>query len=305
MSVESYVAPKGPLQCKRCQRFDHTQRNCRYAPRCVVCGGSHLSSGCPTPRDSLSAVAEGKTTQRITVAVWRGRKRRRLLQSMRQNAAERASPQANLPLLKLSGPVPLPSRWTWARGGITSSNGGVVMATTTPPTNPHPKSLPQPVTESPEKPIVTGSRVTARPQKPEPKSKAAPKRAHGKSKKKAAASVKIVTATPTTPRLVVPTQSPTSPIEEISDLLHHLPIHVCVELTRRLLMSVSSLPTGAVGPLAVMKTVITYSRIWQNAQGGLRGVKPCDSFASMRTECAAESLNWSIFSASTVSIFVS
>jgi hypothetical protein len=27
VSVESYVAPKGPLQCKRCQRFVHTQRN--------------------------------------------------------------------------------------------------------------------------------------------------------------------------------------------------------------------------------------------------------------------------------------
>ena len=28
VSVESYVAPKGPLKCKRCQRFGHTQRNC-------------------------------------------------------------------------------------------------------------------------------------------------------------------------------------------------------------------------------------------------------------------------------------
>ena len=28
LSVESYVAPKGPLQCKRCQRFGHTQSNC-------------------------------------------------------------------------------------------------------------------------------------------------------------------------------------------------------------------------------------------------------------------------------------
>ena len=28
VSVETYVASKGPLQCKRCQRFGHTQRNC-------------------------------------------------------------------------------------------------------------------------------------------------------------------------------------------------------------------------------------------------------------------------------------
>jgi len=50
VTVETYVAPKCPLQCKRCQRFGHTQRNCGYAPRCVACGGSHLSGDCPAPR---------------------------------------------------------------------------------------------------------------------------------------------------------------------------------------------------------------------------------------------------------------
>jgi hypothetical protein len=57
---------------------------------------------------------------------------------------------------------------------------------------------------------------------------------------------------------VVPTQSPTSPLEKISDLLDHLPIQACVELTRRLLTSISSLPTGAVRPRAVLKTVILF-----------------------------------------------
>jgi hypothetical protein len=57
---------------------------------------------------------------------------------------------------------------------------------------------------------------------------------------------------------VIPTQSPTSPLEEISDLLDHLPIQACVELTRRLLTSVSSLPTGAARPRAVLKTVILF-----------------------------------------------
>jgi len=45
------MAPKGPMQCKRCQRFGHTQRNCGYAPRRVACVGSHLSGGCLTPRE--------------------------------------------------------------------------------------------------------------------------------------------------------------------------------------------------------------------------------------------------------------
>jgi len=51
VSVESYVAPKGPLQCKSCQCFGHTQHNCGYAHLCVACGGSHLSGGCSTPRE--------------------------------------------------------------------------------------------------------------------------------------------------------------------------------------------------------------------------------------------------------------
>jgi hypothetical protein len=36
VKVETHNAPKGPLQCKLCQRFGHTQRNCGYAPRCVT-----------------------------------------------------------------------------------------------------------------------------------------------------------------------------------------------------------------------------------------------------------------------------
>jgi hypothetical protein len=51
VTVESYVAPKGPLQCKRCQRFGYTQRNCGYAPRYVACGGCHLSSERPATRE--------------------------------------------------------------------------------------------------------------------------------------------------------------------------------------------------------------------------------------------------------------
>jgi hypothetical protein len=50
VSVESYVAPKAPLQCKRCLRFGHTQRNCGYPPRCVVCGEARLSGEFSPPQ---------------------------------------------------------------------------------------------------------------------------------------------------------------------------------------------------------------------------------------------------------------
>jgi len=65
---------------------------------------------------------------------------------------------------------------------------------------------------------VTATRQTAGLKKPELKSTAATKPAAGKSKK-AAASVKNAATKPTTPDLVVPTQSPISPLEDITDIL--------------------------------------------------------------------------------------
>jgi hypothetical protein len=53
VSVETYVAPKGPVQCKRWQRFGHTQRNCGYARRCGACGEPHVSGECSTPKQQF------------------------------------------------------------------------------------------------------------------------------------------------------------------------------------------------------------------------------------------------------------
>ena len=101
---------------------------------------------------------------------------------------------------------------------------------------------------------MTATRKKAGPKKPEPKPTAAAQPAAGKSKKKVAASVKTVATKPTIPVLVVPT----NPLEEISDLLDRLPLQVCVELTRLLLTSIFSLPTGTAHPRAVLKTVIFF-----------------------------------------------
>ena len=44
-----------------------------------------------------------------------------------------------------------------------------------------------------------------------------------------------------------------SALEEISDLLDNLPLDACVELTRRLLTALPTLPTGAARTRAVLK----------------------------------------------------
>jgi hypothetical protein len=57
--VETYTAPKGPFQCKRFQRFGHTQRNCGYTPQCVACGETHHSGKCSTSKEQLQCCGCG------------------------------------------------------------------------------------------------------------------------------------------------------------------------------------------------------------------------------------------------------
>jgi len=109
------------------------------------------------------------------------------------------------------------------------------------------------VTEVPRQTKVNATRKKAGPKEPEPKPTAAAQSAAGKSKK-VATSVKTAATKPTTPVLVVPT----NPLEKISDLLDRLPLQACVELTRRLLTSIFSLPTGTARPRDVLKTVILF-----------------------------------------------
>jgi hypothetical protein len=59
VSVEKNVVPKAPLQCKCCQSFGHTQRNCGYASRCVACGEPHRSGECSTPGQQLKCCSYG------------------------------------------------------------------------------------------------------------------------------------------------------------------------------------------------------------------------------------------------------
>ena len=45
VTVDTYRAPKGPIQCKNCQRFDQKKCNYDYPHWCVACGGPHILDG--------------------------------------------------------------------------------------------------------------------------------------------------------------------------------------------------------------------------------------------------------------------
>jgi hypothetical protein len=101
VSVESYVAPKDPLQCKRCQRSGHTQRNCGYAPWCVTCGGFHLSSGSSNPREQpqCCGCGDNHTASYRGCIKWKEAKAalaKRALEGVRRSAAtsHSAAPKA-------------------------------------------------------------------------------------------------------------------------------------------------------------------------------------------------------------------
>ena len=193
-------------------------------PGAFACGGSQLSRGCSTQREHPRCCGCGgsHTANYHGCVKWKEGKA-----AVAQQAPERSrqSVATGQPaVLEAQRAGPLPSRWTWARCGITSSEGG-----------------------------GGGGRPGLK--KPDLKSTVAPKRA---SWKNAAARVKTAAATPTT-SLVVPTQSPTFPLEDISYLLDNLTLYVYVELTCRILTSISSPPPmGAACPRALLKTVILF-----------------------------------------------
>jgi hypothetical protein len=131
--------------------------------------------------------------------------------------------------------------------------------------SPNPK--PKPVTEAPKQAEVTTTRKTAKIKKLESKPTAAPKPAIKKIKKKkeAAKIVKTVTDKPNPAKLVVPPHPTHSSLKSISKLLYNLPLEAFVELTHRLLTSISSIRTGVARPQAVLKTVILFVAEYENA----------------------------------------
>ena len=164
--MEPYVAPKGPLQCKRFQRFGHTQRNCGHTPRWVSRRGSHLSSGCCNPREQPQCCGCGGnyTANYHGCVKWKEASAALAKQAPKRSWKSVATGQPADPKAQRAGPsaeqMDLGDGWNHV-----TRRGRVVKATTIPPTNLHSNPPPQPVMEALVKPIVTATRQTTRPKK--------------------------------------------------------------------------------------------------------------------------------------------
>jgi hypothetical protein len=243
-----YVAPKGPLHGKRCQRFGHTQRYCGYAPQCVACGEAHQSGECSTPQQELKCCSCGgnHTATYRGCAKWK-------------EAKEALAKWAPIERGRVGG-APSPPKAKQAVPSAEQEDLGpgwshvvrVVKAATLPP----PEPSPGPVTKSPTRDEVTPTRANGKTPKSMPKVTVDPKQAPVTKSSKPAKSGQSL---PPAPKgLVAPTQPVPSPIEEISDLLDNLPLNACVELTRQLLISVPTLPSEPARSRAVLKIVILF-----------------------------------------------
>jgi hypothetical protein len=85
-------------------------------------------------------------------------------------------------------------------------------------------------------PKLTATKKTAKPKNPVPKTTAAHKAATVKLNRKAREIIKTAAVKTVTNKLVVTPHPPTSPLEDITDLLDNLPFQACV-LTRPLFTS--------------------------------------------------------------------
>jgi len=238
VSMETYVAPKGPLQCKRCQRFGHTQRYCSYEPRCVSCGEAHLSGKCSTPQQQLKCCSCGgnHTANYRGCAKWKEAKAAHAKRApiVRSKVGSAPSPPVT-PKAQRSEPTAEQERLvqSWNH----EVRGGRVIKAASPP-SPNPTS--SPVTQSPRNVVETTGKK-GKPAKSTPKVKVCPKQAQATKANKPAKPRQPSQTTPMEP--VAPTRSNHSPIEEISDLLDKLLLNSCVDLTRRLVTSIPTLPS--------------------------------------------------------------
>jgi hypothetical protein len=242
VSVETYVAPRGALQCKRCQHFGHTQRNSGYAPRCIACGETHYSGECSTPKQQLKCCSCGgnHTANYRGCSKWK-EANAALPKQVPMQRSRTIGAAGNHAANKVATPQPSAEQESLGPGwNHVVREGRVVKANL--PTPPEP--APKPVTEILQRDKMTEHKTGGKTSNPVFKATKGLRQFQVASKK-----VKFGKSSPKNPNPNNPTpppQSVKSPVE-ISDLLDTLPLGACVELRSRLL---TAAPTLFLGPLA-------------------------------------------------------
>ena len=158
--MESYVSSNGPLQCKRCQRFGHTQRNCGYAPRCVAYGGSHVSGGCSTPRKQPQCCGCGDNHTLSYRGCTKWKEAKAVLANRAPEGVRKSAATIHAAAPKAQRARPSAEQTNLGEGWNHFLRGGVLSR---PP--PNPKPSPQLVTVAPSQPNVTATRKTSGPKK--------------------------------------------------------------------------------------------------------------------------------------------
>ena len=299
--MESYVAPKAHGNASAASALDtrSVTADTRPGESRVVATTSPLRA--LTRGKSLTSVVAGETTRLTTGAVLSRKKRKRLFAKQAPELVRKspATGQPAAPKAQRAGPsaeqMDLGEEWNHVVRGVCCQVHHYSTRTPNPP---------QPATEVPKQPKVTATRKTERPKNLKPNLQQSLSRLLGSPRKSSheCQNHGCQTHKPRSggphPKFHLPTRgnflsrSPSSPsmcgADSSAPHIHLLPSHR------------GSSPAGCPEDRYSLR-----GRIWQHALGGLNGVKPCASPAGMRTVCAVGSLNWSTFSATTVSIFVS
>lgn len=124
--VETYRSLEGPVQCKHCQRFEHTANYCSMPVRCVRCGGHHTHTNCPLPRTEQPkccncgknhpASYRGCEVYQTLLKKYRPKPARRQTQrrtvTFRNRSTEEAVDTTQKPTIQLPPPPPPPAATT-------------------------------------------------------------------------------------------------------------------------------------------------------------------------------------------------
>lgn len=100
VKIEPPKQKREVLQCKRCQRFSHTQAYCHRSPRCVKCAGDHLTSECKWKdnknKDVKCVLCEGNHPASYKGCTVYKETRKRKFPPIRANQLTKDAPNLNL-----------------------------------------------------------------------------------------------------------------------------------------------------------------------------------------------------------------